>query len=305
MHGGGPDGLVPVFILTPLDFLLLLMILIWGSNFSIVKVALRDFPEIPFNAMRMVVGTLVFLAVLWWTHKPAAPRPPLTRRDWRELVFLGFIGTYLYQFCFVSSVRRTSVGNGSLIIGLSPIVIALLSSWAGHERIRPLRWLGVFVALAGLYLVVVHDLDLSGQTWRGDVLMMCGVLCWAVYSVASQGILKRHSPLVVIALTFSVGASLYVLTMVPILVRTDWAAVSALSWALMFTSAFLALNVSYWIWYTGLQKLGGSRTSVYSYLTPIVAMAVAAIWLDEPISGNQMAGAAAIFAGLLITRFSN
>ena len=71
----------------------------------------------------------------------------------------------------------------------------------------------------------------------------------------------------------------------------------------MFASALLALNLSYFIWYTGLQKLGGTRTSVYSYLTPIVAMIVAAVWLAEPISANQMAGAGAIFAGLLITRF--
>jgi drug/metabolite transporter (DMT)-like permease len=65
----------------------------------------------------------------------------------------------------------------------------------------------------------------------------------------------------------------------------------------------LSLNLSYWIWYTGLKKLGGSRTSVYSYLTPIVAIIVAAIWLGEPISTNQIAGAIAIYSGLLITRF--
>jgi drug/metabolite transporter (DMT)-like permease len=67
----------------------------------------------------------------------------------------------------------------------------------------------------------------------------------------------------------------------------------------------LSLNLSYWIWYTGLKKLGGSRTSVYSYLMPIVAIVVAAVWLGEPISGNQIAGAGAIFGGLLITRFVN
>ena len=71
----------------------------------------------------------------------------------------------------------------------------------------------------------------------------------------------------------------------------NWGAVSGFSWLLMLASALFALNVSYWIWYTGLKRLGGSRTSVYSYLTPIVAMIVAAIWLGEPISGNQIAGA--------------
>jgi len=288
----------------PLDALLLLMILIWGSNFSLVKVALRDFPEIPFNAMRLVVATTVFLAAIRWTADPARPRPALTRQDWVQLCFLGLVGSFLYQFCFVAGVGRTSVGNGSLIVGTSPIVIALLSALAGHERIRPLRWTGVVMALAGLYLVVGHGVDFSAQTFRGDLLMLAGVACWAVYSVASQPILKRHSPLVVIGLTFSIGAVLYVLIMVPTLVHVDWGAVSGFSWFLMVASALLALNLSYWIWYTGLKKLGGSRTSVYSYLTPIVAIVVAALWLGEPISGNQVAGAAAIFTGLLITRFT-
>jgi drug/metabolite transporter (DMT)-like permease len=183
-------------------------------------------------------------------------------------------------------------------------VISLMSAVVGHERIRPLRWLGVFMALLGLYFVVGHGVDFSAASLRGDLLMLGGVMCWATYSVASQPILKRHSPLVVIAITFSVGATMYLVMMSPILVDVNWSAVSGFSWFLMFSSAFLALNVSYWIWYTGLKKLGGSRTSMYSYLTPIVAMIVAAIWIGEPISGNQIAGASAIFAGLLITRFT-
>ena len=280
------------------------MILFWGSNFSIVKVALRDFPEIAFNAMRLVVATMVFLAVILATRHRARLQT-LTRRDWSELAFLGTIGTFLYQFCFVSAVKRTSVGNGSLIIGVSPIVIALMSAIVGHERIRPVRWLGIAVAMFGLYLVVGHGVDLTGQTWRGDLLMMGGVICWSTYSVASQSILKRHPPLLVIGLTFSIGAALYVVTMTPILIDVDWAAISGFSWLMMLTSALLSLNVSYWIWYTGLKRLGGSRTSVYSYLTPVVAMTFAAIWLAEPISGNQIAGAGAILAGLLITRFVN
>jgi drug/metabolite transporter (DMT)-like permease len=289
---------------TSLDFLLLLMILIWGSNFSIVKVALGDFPEIAFNAMRLLVATTVYAGVIMGTPARAQLRT-LTRRDWLELLFLGSVGTFLYQFCFVSAVKRTSVGNGSLIIGMSPIVIALMSAVAGHERIRPVRWLGIAVAMFGLYLVVGHGVDVTGQTWRGDLLMMGGVICWSVYSVASQGILKRHSPLLVIALTFSIGATLYVLAMIPILTAVDWRAISGFSWLMMLTSALLALNLSYWIWYTGLKRLGGSRTSVYSYLTPVVAMAVAAAWLDEPISANQIAGAGAILAGLLIARFGH
>jgi len=282
------------------------MILIWGSNFSIVKVALRDFPEVAFNAMRMIIASTVFLTAIQFTSRPpegGPSRPKLTSRDWRDLVFLGMVGTGFYQWCFVSGVGRTSVGNSSLIIGTSPVLISIMSSLAGHERIKPVRWLGVLLALFGLYLVVGRGVDLTGATWRGDALMIASVVCWSVFSVAAQPILKRHSPLLVIGLAFSIGGGLYVLTVSPWLVRVDWRAVSGFSWMLMLTSALLSLNLSYWIWYTGLQKLGGSRTSVYSYLTPIVAMIVAALWLAEPISTNQIAGAMAIFGGLLITRF--
>lgn len=290
--------------MTRLDLLLLVMILIWGTNFSVVKVALRDFPEIPFNATRLAVATAVFLAAIRWTRDDDRPRPPMTRTDWIQLFLLGLVGTFLYQLCFVAGVRRTSVGNGSLIVGTSPIVIALMSAMAGHERISLLRWAGVFMALLGLYFVVGKGVEFSTQTLSGDLLMLGGVLCWATYSVASQPILRRHSALIVIGSTFSFGAAMYVLMMVPTLMDVHWGAVSGFSWFLMVASALLALNVSYWIWYTGLKRLGGSRTSVYSYLTPIVAIIVAAIWLGEPISGNQIAGAAAIFAGLLITRFT-
>lgn len=287
--------------MTSLDFLLLLMILIWGSNFSIVKVAIRDFPELAFNAMRLLVGSIVYISAIRFTSSDA--RPALTRRDWRDLLVLGAIGTFLYQFCFVAGVGRTSVGNSSLIIGISPVIIAVLSSLAGHERIKPLRWVGVALAVGGLYLIVGHNLDLSGATWRGDALMIASVFCWSIFSVASQPILKRHSPLIVIGLAFSIGSAMYLAVLLPWLTRVEWRTVSSGSWMLMLLSALLSLNFSYWIWYTGLKKLGGSRTSVYSYLTPIVAMVVAALWLHEPISRYQVMGASAIFGGLLITRF--
>jgi len=109
----------------------------------------------------------------------------------------------------------------------------------------------------------------------------------------------------VIGLAFSIGGALYIAALMPWLIDVNWRGVSTFSWMLMLASALLSLNLSYWIWYTGLKKLGGSRTSVYSYLTPIVAIVVAAMWLDEPISANQIMGAGAILGGLLITRFVN
>jgi drug/metabolite transporter (DMT)-like permease len=288
--------------MTLLDALLLLMVLIWGTNFSLVKVAMRDFPELAFNAARLVLASAVFLAVMWRTGQ--SPRA-IPRRDWIRLFALGVVGTLLYQLCFLGGVKRTSVGNASLITGSSPIVIAVLSALAGHERVPRLRWVGVGLAMAGLYLVVGHQAEWSAESRGGDALMIASMLCWAVFSVAAQPMLKTHSPLIVTGLSFSIGTVLYVLVTMPALAVTDWGRIGLASWLAMALSGVLALSVAYLIWYTGVQRLGGIRTSVYSYLTPIVAMSVAAVWLGEPISVNQVAGAGAILSGLALTRLSN
>ena len=63
-----------------------------------------------------------------------------------------------------------------------------------------------------------------------------------------------------------------------------------------------ALSVSHIIWYTGVQRLGSARTSVYSNVVPVVAMFIAGVWLLEPIDVVRVGGAAIVLTGLLLTR---
>jgi drug/metabolite transporter (DMT)-like permease len=128
------------------------------------------------------------------------------------------------------------------------------------------------------------------------------MFCWSLYSVVAQPLLKRHSPLVVTGYSMAIGASLYVALAVPALVRTNWQVISPTSWMLMTLSSLLALAFAYIIWYTAVQRMGSSRTAIYSNLTPIVAMVVAAAWLGEPLGPAQMLGAATILGGVFITR---
>jgi len=283
------------------------MVAIWGTNFSLVKVALRDFPELAFNAFRLVIASAIFLGALWWQQSRAAaagtaPRPSLTRTDWARLVFLGVVGHFLYQFLFLGGVKRTSVGNGSLILGTTPVVVALLTSLAGHERVPPLKWLGAAVSFVGLYIVVGQKVDWSASGHLGDLLVFASTVCWATYSVASVPLLRTHSPLVVTGYSISIGAALYTVVSLPTLLQVDWGAISLLSWSLMTASAVFALAFAYLIWYTSVQRAGSTRTAAWSNVTPVVAMCIAAVWLGEPIAINQVIGSLAIFTGLFITR---
>ena len=283
-----------------LDLLLLLMVGIWGANFSAIKIALRDFPEVSFNAMRLVLAAAVFLVAILRLEQ----QPTLTRRDWATLVALALIGTVLYQLFFLAGIARTSVANSALMFGCTPVAVAIMSSIAGHERLTTARWVGAALSLAGIYALVGHRAELSAATFVGDLLVFCGMLCWSLYSVAAQPLLKRHSPLVVTGWAMTIGAAMYGAAALPSLVNTDWARISTLSWALMAASSLLALALSYMIWYTAVQQIGSARTAVYSNLTPIVAMIVAAVWLGERISGQQLLGAGLILSGIAVTRLN-
>ena len=168
--------------------------------------------------------------------------------------------------------------------------MALLSSSLGHERITLVRWAGVILSLAGIYLVV-GQANQQGASLAGDLLILGAMLCWAGYTVGSRSLLTRHSPLVVTGITMTIGSALYAPFGVPSLLRLDWTAVSWWAWVLLVYSAVFALVVAYLIWYTAVQRVGNNRTSIYSNVVPLVAMAVAAAVLGEPITARKIAGA--------------
>lgn len=290
-----------------LDLLLLLMVIIWGSNFSVIKFALREFPEVTFNGLRLVLASAVFLIAIAVVRSRARaglrpPEPALTRRDWTLVFFLGLLGTVLYQLCFLAGVARTSVANSSLIFGCTPVAVAIMASVAGHDRLKLAHWAGAALSLTGIYALVGYRAELSAATLVGDALVFVSMLCWSLYSVLAQPLLRRHSPLVITGLAMTTGTLVYLAIAGSSILDTDWAAISATSWMLMAGSALLALSFAYMIWYTAVQKIGSSRTAVYSNLTPIVAMIVAALWLGEQISGFQIFGAAMILSGIAVTR---
>jgi drug/metabolite transporter (DMT)-like permease len=289
------------FSFSRLDAALLFMTLVWGSNFSLIKAALRQMPELGFNSLRMALGSLLFAAIIQQRHGLRAVVVRLEPRDWIGLVTLGVIGHFLYQLLFMAGVARTSVANSSLVFGCTPVTVALLSSSLGHERITPVRWAGVLLSLAGIYLVV-GQANQQGASLAGDLLILAAMLCWAAYTVGSRSLLTRHSPLVVTGVTMTIGSALYVPFGVPSLLRLDWTGVTWWAWALLVYSAVFALVVAYLIWYTAVQRVGNNRTSIYSNVVPLVAMAVAAAVLGEPMTARKIGGALAILGGVALTR---
>jgi drug/metabolite transporter (DMT)-like permease len=286
------------------DLLMLLTCFFWALNFTVVKIALREFAPHAFNASRLVMASALLLVYLWRKEG----RLGVGWTDLLKLAALGVVGNTFYQLLFINGLRRTTASSTSLIMTMSPILIAVLGSLFGVERIRWAGWAGILVAFSGLYLVVFGHPGrptLGSESLTGDLFILAANLCWAVYTVFSRPLLSRMSPLKLTTLTFALGALFYLPAGAHDIVVTPWLSLSLQAWGTLLYSAVFSFAVGYVIWYSSVKRVGSTKTGVFGYITPVFAVIIARIFLAEDIHLSQAAGVAVIFLGFYLTRFSD
>lgn len=279
---------------------LAVMVLIWAVNFSVVKRALDAFAPLSFNALRYLLASLFVLAVL----RLRGPIPRPARRDFPRFLLIGILGNVLYQITFIYGINYTRAGNASVMMAITPLFIAFLSWRIGHERPGPRTWFGGACSLTGVALVSGASLRLEGTslTLLGDLILVGASLLWALYTVAAKDLILRYGSVVTTAWTMWLGGVVLILIGIPSLAAQEWRAVDGMAWGGLAFSAFLSIGLSYLIWYRAVERIGSTRTSIYSNLTPAVALGVAALWLGERLTVASVFGALLTISGVMLVR---
>jgi len=297
--------------MTMLDALLLAMVVIWGANYSIVKSALRDVPPLAFNAARLILASAVFAAALWIRGRRAQigkSSDPRIRSANSQILkssnlwWLALVGNTAYQLLFIVALSRTTAANSSLVIGCTPVFVALMTAALGHERIPLARWAGVALSAVGIYLVVGRGAGVTRESLQGDLLMIAAVFCWSAAAIISRPLLAREEPFVVTAWSMILGSMVYLPFSATQLRTVTWSGVAPRAWLAIVFSGVFALCVSYVIWYTAVQRIGSTRTAIYSNMVPVAGLLIAWAGYGETIGAVRLAGGAAIVAGLVLTR---
>lgn len=279
---------------------LLLMALIWGINYSVVKSGLRTLEPFAFNGLRVALAAVILAALSWALRAERWP----ARSDVVQLAWLGLIGNGLYQMFFILGMARTRAGIAALVVAAGPAYIALISHWLRREHLSLRGWLGIALQLVGVVCVVAstHGLDAGADAMLGAALIACGSLLWALFSVLLQPLTVRAHPIHVSAITMASGALFLVIVAAPALSRLDATAVHPAEWGAVAYAGIGALVIAYLLFYRGVRVLGATRTAMYGNLQPLIAIAVAWIMLAERPTGWQAVGAACIMGGLLLSR---
>ena len=274
--------------------LALLLVVLWGVNFVVIKWGLRGISPFVLGALRFTFAALPAVFFL----RP--PRVPLR-------LYLGYglaSGLGQFAFLFVAINVGMPAGLASLVAQSQAFFTVILAALFCSERPKAVQVLGMVVAAAGL--TVIGSAQGVGMPLNGFLLTLCAALCWALGNLGSRA-LAKHGPVNVLA--FVVWSSL--IPPLPFLglacllegsavIRTSLVAMDLRSWLAVAYLAFVATLVGYGLWNRLLRAYAANLVVPFTLLIPVVGLVAAFVALGEKLSAAQALGGALVVAGLAI-----
>jgi drug/metabolite transporter (DMT)-like permease len=281
-----------------LEASLLLAVLFLGTNPVAVKVAVAEFPPLPFVAMRFTLAGLLLLALVALLEQGNG-RPG--RRDLLSLAGVGLVGVGANNVAFTHGVSMTTASETALIYAAVPIWGILLGLALGLERPTPWGILGVCLAFLGVAVVVYGGLT-GSTSLLGNLLIVVATVCWGAYAVLSLPLLRRYSPLVVASYTMLFGGLGALPFALPGFLDAGWAESSGEAWEALAYSTLLVAAFGFWAWQRGVSQVGANRVLIYQYLITLVGVAAGVLLLGESLTANKVLGGAVILLGVYLAR---
>lgn len=281
--------------------LILFMIAGWSGNYLAGKIGLRVFPPVLLYGLRVSMAGVLMVPTYAWDRR-RRPAASLTARDIVLLVILGVFGVSLNQFLFVVGLSRTSVAHASIFANTTPILILVLATLWGLERLTGWKLAGVLMALTGVLLLRLLDNGPRTEaTLAGDAITFSAALAFSIFTVLGKSHADRYGTIAVNTVAYVGGA----LVMAPV---TLWQSagfpfrtVPVSAWAAVFYMALVPSVICYLIYYYALAHMEASRLAAFSYLQPLLAIVFGVVFLHEHVTLALIASGIIIFGGVYIT----
>lgn len=271
-------------------------VIAWGSNFVFGSILVDVF-----NPSIIAFFRLIFIVIfLFFMTYRTIKIQELTLHNYIWLGVAGFIGVSLNQWSFYASLQYTEPVTASLILALSPIVTAILSSYYFKERKTLQFWLGSLVALLGVWLVITNGSLLVPNFGKGELLISLTMLTFSVFLIFVQHLSKSIHPSTITLLSNLFG-------LVGLLPFVPWnkaylvLSVPLSYWLLLIITAIIMHGLCTYLWNSSIHKVGASKAALLLNLEPFVAMIFGFFLLDINIQALQMIGAIVIIIGVSIS----
>lgn len=268
---------------------LVLVAIVWGVNFAVVKAGLAELPPIFFVALRFA-GVAVVLA----------PFVPLPRRKLGQLALLSVtLGGLHFSLMFVG-LRDLDVATAAIAIQLQVPFAAILAALFLDDRLGWRRLVGMATAFAGVALI-------AGEPRLGGSLLplamvVSAALVWAVANIQIKALGDEIDVFALSAWTAVLAApQLFLMSL--LLEEGQWAALAAARWAAWGSIAYQVVLVTilgYGIWYWNMRRHPVNQVMPFTLLVPLFGVLSGIVFFDERLTPPMIAGSIATIVGVAI-----
>jgi drug/metabolite transporter (DMT)-like permease len=265
-------------------FILIGVVITWGLNVVMLKYLTEFISPMLVAAIRMPLAGISLLIFAW--AKYGFYRP--TAKQWLLLFYIAVTSIFVHQILMAYGVVSTSATNASLILGLNPLITALLAALFMNEKLHWRLGVGAILGFSGVVLAVLsksadNSIALSG--W-GDAVMVLSMLGYVVGGLFVKQIISTSIPiLVVTAYSTMLGGVLINIGAIFVIGPSGYGLsnLSATAWGVMFISAWGASALGTIGWNYGIKALGAGRTAIFLNGLPFASMIGGALILGERV----------------------
>jgi len=271
---------------------------IWGSSFLWIKIAVGEIGPATVGALRLLFGLVGLLTVSW-----------TTRQSFRNLraflpayLFMGIFNTALPFVLIPWAETRIDSALAAILNATTPLfAIVIAHYWLSDERITFTRATGLVVGFVGVVVLVSRDIGpqgIRGSIW-GQLAMLAASASYAVSATFSRRHLRGHPPLaqatMVVFIADAITWGIASITDRPLLLP-----VRGLTWFALIWLGLLGSCLAYLLYFYLINAWGATRTSLVTYIFPVVGLVLGIVFLNEAADWRLIIGSALVVGGIVV-----
>lgn len=279
---------------------LVLMVLIGSTTAWAAKIAVKDVPLGLLPLARFGLAGLCLIPLIGRSRAFAQ----LVRHDPLRLVAAAAFAVPINQSFFLAGTRMAPTSHVGVIYATCPLVVLMLASMLGQERLVMRRLFGVILSVAGVLVIGASNFLKNGGmdhiTLRGDLLLIGAVTSWGAYLTVNKPLVAKYGALPVLAGTFLAGAFLQL----PIALWTfpGWdviRAVPSVGWRSVLYLGLIATIFGLFCQNQALRRLDASQVATIGNVSPILTIVWGILFLAEDLNAPLIVGASLTLGGIL------
>ncbi len=276
----------------------------WGLMSPIVKLVLASGVIAP---LIMVDFRVAGAALLFWLTSIFLPREHVPWPDVLRLFGAGMLGVLLNQGCFIIGVSLTSPGEASLVTTTMPMWVMLLAWLFLHEPITMKKTGGILLGASGaLILIFGNGATVAGGSSPalGDFIVLMAQLSYATYLTIYRNFIRKYSLVTLMKWMFLSAAIVSLPATSPLLLDTDWSAITLNEWLGVGYVTVFATYIAYICIMIGQKNLRPTIVGMYNYVQPIVATIVGVCLGLDSFTLPKVFAVLLIFSGVYLVTIS-